>query len=274
MSDRAIRRMEMKNGIKFILVSFMLWLGNAKGETVTYYVNDLSGSPVAAMDSTGNVLWKESYNPFGEGMQARYYDPVIGRFYGIDPVGFEDQNPMTFNRYSYVNNNPYKYVDPNGESAALAYCFGGPVGCLIGIAVTIVVADYTIGAVNDNYGGGSSDSLPDPLTPVRSESSSEDSDGDSFDTENPNTSNPIEGEPGSCSECNNSKGKKKQRRYYGEDGYPNKDIDYDHAHGNGDDNSGSPHAHDWDRPADGSPPTHKNRGPARQPEPDEIEDRR
>lgn len=49
-------------------------------------------------------------------MQARYYDPVIGRFYSNDPVGYTDANPVhSFNRYMYVNNNPYKYVDPNGK---------------------------------------------------------------------------------------------------------------------------------------------------------------
>ncbi len=54
-------------------------------------------------------------------MQARFYDPVIGRFYSNDPVdalghlnggnGFQG-----FNRYSYANNNPYKYTDPTGMS--------------------------------------------------------------------------------------------------------------------------------------------------------------
>ncbi|GHB58824.1 hypothetical protein GCM10008107_04860 [Psychrosphaera saromensis] len=49
-------------------------------------------------------------------MQARYYDPVIGRFYSNDPVGYVDRNPVnSFNRYSYASNNPYKYVDPDGR---------------------------------------------------------------------------------------------------------------------------------------------------------------
>jgi uncharacterized protein RhaS with RHS repeats len=46
-------------------------------------------------------------------MQARYYDPVIGRFYSNDPVGFRDVH--SFNRYAYANNNPYKYTDPDGR---------------------------------------------------------------------------------------------------------------------------------------------------------------
>jgi len=45
-------------------------------------------------------------------MQARYYDPVIGRFYSNDPIGFRDVH--SFNRYAYANNNPYSYTDPTG----------------------------------------------------------------------------------------------------------------------------------------------------------------
>jgi len=49
-------------------------------------------------------------------MQARYYDPVIGRFYSNDPVGFSTSNPMLFNRYAYANNNPYAFIDPDGNN--------------------------------------------------------------------------------------------------------------------------------------------------------------
>jgi len=77
-------------------------------------------------------------------MQARYYDPVIGRFYSNDPVGYTGANPvMSFNRYMYANNNPYKYVDPDGRFiftaiavAAVAYAAydgyqdGGATGAL------------------------------------------------------------------------------------------------------------------------------------------------
>ncbi|HEA18106.1 MAG TPA: RHS repeat-associated core domain-containing protein [Pseudoalteromonas prydzensis] len=53
-------------------------------------------------------------------MQARYYDPVIGRFYSNDPVDFSGHQASGnavhgFNRYAYANNNPHKFIDPSGE---------------------------------------------------------------------------------------------------------------------------------------------------------------
>ena len=47
-------------------------------------------------------------------MKARYYDPMIGRFYSNDPIGFDTSHPMMFNRYAYANNNPYRFSDPTG----------------------------------------------------------------------------------------------------------------------------------------------------------------
>lgn len=69
-------------------------------------------------------------------MQARYYDPVIGRFYSNDPVGYTPQNPvMSFNRYMYVNNNPYKYNDPNGEFLNFAVKFVADVALNVAVQV-------------------------------------------------------------------------------------------------------------------------------------------
>ena len=71
-------------------------------------------------------------------MQARYYDPVIGRFYSNDPVDAMDHiargNPIHgFNRYTYANNNPYKYVDPDGKFGQIVA--GAFYGGLVGLAV-------------------------------------------------------------------------------------------------------------------------------------------
>lgn len=85
-------------------------------------------------------------------MQARYYDPVIGRFYSNDPVGYTAANPVnSFNRYMYVNNNPYKYKDPNGEFlallftppgiAAMKYTASALVGIIGGVAIAEAIDD-------------------------------------------------------------------------------------------------------------------------------------
>ena len=48
-------------------------------------------------------------------MQARYYDPVIGRFLSIDPVTFTSSgHPASFNRYAYSLNDPVNLTDPTG----------------------------------------------------------------------------------------------------------------------------------------------------------------
>ena len=121
--------------------------------TITYFHNDISGTPMLATDAAGNVVWKENYRPYGERvlnqaannnntnkigyagkpfdnqtgltyMGARYYDPVLGRFMGIDPKGVDPDNIHSFNRYAYANNNPYKFVDPDGRSPLLAIPLG------------------------------------------------------------------------------------------------------------------------------------------------------
>jgi RHS repeat-associated protein len=48
-------------------------------------------------------------------MQARFYDPALGRFLSIDPVGFSPDQPFIFGRYTYVGNDPINSWDPFGE---------------------------------------------------------------------------------------------------------------------------------------------------------------
>jgi RHS repeat-associated protein len=52
---------------------------------------------------------------FGE----RYYASTQGRFVSVDPLGASAivSDPQSFNRYTYVLNNPLKYVDPDGLDA-------------------------------------------------------------------------------------------------------------------------------------------------------------
>jgi len=51
-------------------------------------------------------------------MQQRYYDPVAMRFLSVDPVA---ASPLSFSRYWYANNNPYKNIDPDGRAALVTY---------------------------------------------------------------------------------------------------------------------------------------------------------
>jgi RHS repeat-associated protein len=46
---------------------------------------------------------------------ARFYDPLIGRFIAADTIVPSAGNPQDLNRFSYVRNNPLKYMDPSGH---------------------------------------------------------------------------------------------------------------------------------------------------------------
>jgi RHS repeat-associated protein len=45
---------------------------------------------------------------------GRYYDPQLARFVQPDPFSVKPSQPQELNRYSYANNNPYRYIDPTG----------------------------------------------------------------------------------------------------------------------------------------------------------------
>ncbi|NPD44849.1 MULTISPECIES: RHS repeat domain-containing protein [unclassified Lentimicrobium] len=48
-------------------------------------------------------------------MNGRVYDPVVARFLSPDPYVQAPGYSQSFNRYSYVMNNPLKYTDPTGN---------------------------------------------------------------------------------------------------------------------------------------------------------------
>ena len=138
------------------MIILLLTGSGYSGEVVYYYHTDPAGTPLAMTDSSGNVVWRADYLPFGEenlitgttendikfvgkeqdretGLYyfgARYMEPMIGRFISPDPLGPVDPttgkvdpkallNPQRLNRYAYSLNNPYKYIDPDGKWPAI-----------------------------------------------------------------------------------------------------------------------------------------------------------
>ena len=95
------------NTLAILAVLIFTALPLSAAEVVTYYHNDHLGSPIAATDSTGAVVWQQAYDPWGFKLttntdergytgnwldeetgladhKARWYTSSIGRFTGID----------------------------------------------------------------------------------------------------------------------------------------------------------------------------------------------
>ncbi|OAV63343.1 RHS repeat-associated core domain protein [Bacteroidales bacterium Barb6XT] len=74
-------------------------------------------------------------------MNARLYDPLIGRFFSPDPK-MMDGETQALNRFSYAMNNPFAYTDPSGEFiVSLSTVI---VGAVIGAVVAGVVTAVTL----------------------------------------------------------------------------------------------------------------------------------
>lgn len=128
--------------ISKLIATFAIALASfpAPTQTVVEYVHtDALGSPVAVTDANQNVVQLTEYEPYGlqadrpvqDGpgytghvsdaatglsyMQQRYYDSTIGKFLSVDPVTANKDTGANFNRYKYANNNPYRFIDPDGR---------------------------------------------------------------------------------------------------------------------------------------------------------------
>ncbi|MEK6974618.1 MAG: RHS repeat-associated core domain-containing protein, partial [Nanoarchaeota archaeon] len=116
------------------------------GKTYFYHPDHL-GSTQLITDQNGNVVENTSYDPYGTVIQdgksryqftgkeldretnfeyygARYYYPWLARFIQPDPLIQNYYNPQSLNRYSYVLNNPYRYIDPSGHFVETALDIG------------------------------------------------------------------------------------------------------------------------------------------------------
>ena len=115
--------------------------------TVRYFHTDHLGSVDTITDETGAVAQRLSYDAWGKrrnangtdaasitaqttrgytrhehddeikliNMNAREYDPLLGRFISPDTIVQFPHSSQGLNRYAYVNNNPLSYTDPTGH---------------------------------------------------------------------------------------------------------------------------------------------------------------
>jgi RHS repeat-associated protein len=111
----------------------------ASAEEVTYYYTNQQGTPLAMADAAGNVIAPADYRPYGTRaigspdagpgyaghvndvesglvyMQARYYDPSVGRFISVDPKPKGPGDIAGAGAYTYANNNPIGNFDADGR---------------------------------------------------------------------------------------------------------------------------------------------------------------
>ena len=141
---------------------------------IYYICRDYLGSICAIIDSNGQKIEEYSYDAWGRmrdpqtlkiydagieprlflgrgytghehlkaygliNMNARLYDPVVGRFLSPDPYVSAPDFTQSFNRYSYALNNPLKYTDPDGENPIL-------VAMLVGATINGLMAGAQMG---------------------------------------------------------------------------------------------------------------------------------
>jgi RHS repeat-associated protein len=120
--------------------------------SVSYLTSDHLGSSSAITNSSGGILVNSSFDAFGKRrganwsgspsaadlnviaattrrgytehsmldnlnlthMNGRVYDQMLGRFLSADPFIPDPLNTQSYNRYSYVFNNPLSFTDPSG----------------------------------------------------------------------------------------------------------------------------------------------------------------
>ena len=103
---------------------------DGSGNTVVQYTYDSWGKPISTTGSLSATLGANQ--PFRYRgyvydaetgwyyLQSRYYDPSVGRFVSADVLLSTGQGIIGHNSYAYCLNNPIRYMDEGGESAAEA----------------------------------------------------------------------------------------------------------------------------------------------------------
>jgi len=180
----------------------MVYVKEAGNWNIYYICRDYQGSITHIVNANGSLKQELSYDPWGRlrdpnsqlvyvvgaeptlflargytghehlsvfgliNMNARLYDPALGRFLSPDSYVQSPDNSQSFNRYSYCLNNPLKYSDPTGlltwndVIAGFAFIAGVALEFVPGmqwLGTALIVTGfshfaYTINQVQNSYG--------------------------------------------------------------------------------------------------------------------------
>ncbi|GGG17660.1 RHS repeat domain-containing protein [Paenibacillus aceti] len=99
----------------------VIQINDSAGTMLNSYEYDTWGKITSMVESMSNPYrYTGQYYDDESGLyylRARYYDPVDGRFVSEDTYKGTLTNPLTLNLYTYVQNNPLRYIDPSGNVA-------------------------------------------------------------------------------------------------------------------------------------------------------------
>jgi len=141
--------------------------GDFTAEPVEYF--PFGGFRVEPATSTVNHLFTGHERDLGDTsseldyMHARYYSPNLGRFVSVDPIGGSIGSSQSWNRYSYVLNNPINMVDPTGKIALVDDAVIG--GVLLGAATIVYLNTPSIGDPTRTNAQVIADSIIDVVKP-------------------------------------------------------------------------------------------------------------
>jgi RHS repeat-associated protein len=163
---------------------FTVVAGSSTPAALYYYHHDHRGAPQAMTNEAGAVVWRATYDPFGQAAVtvstitnnlrldgywdsetsllyngARYRDLDGNRFLSSDPIGLTGG----LNTYVAVGNNPLRWTDPSGQAIpiAIAACLADP-PCLAALGAGIAAA----GAAIQNTINSTGPVVIDPSQPI------------------------------------------------------------------------------------------------------------
>lgn len=97
-------------------LAFTEW-GQRRSPGTWSITTDWSSIPNDAMTTTQGYTGHEMVDAVGIiHMNGRIYDPKLARMLQADPFVPHANNPQSYNRYTYVSNNPINRIDPSGYS--------------------------------------------------------------------------------------------------------------------------------------------------------------